>query len=127
MLTTQIIGLRIKEVREGKKISQQYIAEKLNDFNIVISRETLSKIENGNRSVSAIELKAICTVLEVDIDTIIEDNEDESLVTLFRKRNLEDDTIKKVEMIQDMIISFMSQKDIVDSSIFSNVEPLWRQ
>lgn len=126
MITSEIIGGRIKDIREDKKISQQFMADRLKDLGISMSRETLSKIENGNRTVSAVELKAIGSVLDVDVDILLQDNEDDNLVTLFRKRNMNEETIKRVETLQDMIMSFMNQKNIVSTIPSTNVEPLWR-
>lgn len=126
MLTSVIIGGRIKESREDKKISQQLMVDRLKDLGISMSRETLSKIENGNRTVSAVELKAICSVLDLDVETLLQDSEDDSIVTLFRKRNKNEETIKDVETLQEMIMSFMNQKNILKSNTISNVEPLWR-
>jgi transcriptional regulator with XRE-family HTH domain len=126
MLTSEIIGGRIKSFRENKKISQQLMVDKLKDLGISISRETLSKIENGNRTVSAVELKAISTVLDLDIETLLEENEDDSLVTLFRNRNMNEEAIKSVESLQEMIIDFMNQKKILNTNTTTNLEPLWR-
>ncbi len=126
MLTSVIIGGRIKESREDKKISQQLMVDRLKDLGISMSRETLSKIENGNRTVSAVELKAICSVLDLDVETLLQDSEDDSIVTLFRKRNKNEETIKDVETLQEMIMSFMNQKKILKSNTINNVEPLWR-
>lgn len=126
MLTSVIIGGRIKESREDKKISQQLMVDRLKDLGISMSRETLSKIENGNRTVSAVELKAICSVLDQDVEALLQDSEDDSLVTLFRKRNLNEEAIKGVETLQEMIMSFMNQKKILNSNTITNVEPLWR-
>lgn len=126
MLTSVIIGGRIKESREDKKISQQLMVDRLKDLGISMSRETLSKIENGNRTVSAVELKAICSVLDVDVEILLQDSEDDSLVTLFRKRNMNEEAIKGVETLQEMIMSFMNQKKILNSNTITNVEPLWR-
>jgi transcriptional regulator with XRE-family HTH domain len=126
MITSEIIGARIKDIRENNKISQQLIADKLKDLGISMSRETLSKIENGNRTVSAVELKAICSVLNVDVEILLEDNEDDSLVTLFRKRNMNEETVKRVEVLQDMIMGFMNQKKILNTDTVASVEPIWR-
>ncbi|MGL4850119.1 MAG: helix-turn-helix domain-containing protein [Clostridium sp.] len=126
MITSEIIGGRIKDIREDKKISQQFMATKLKELGISMSRETLSKIENGNRSVSAVELKAIGSILDVDVDILLQDNEDDNLVTLFRKRNVNEETVKRVEQLQDMIMSFMNQKNIIETIPSTNVEPLWR-
>ena len=127
MLTSVIIGGRIKDSREAKKISQQLIVDKLIDLGIAMSRETLSKIENGNRTVSAVELKAICSVLDVEVEKLLQDSEDDSLVTLFRKRNMSEEAIKGIETLQEMIMSFMNQKKILNSNTITNVEPLWRR
>lgn len=126
MITSEIIGGRIKDIRENKKISQQLMADRLKDLGILMSRETFSKIETGNRTVSAVELKAIASVLDVDVEILLEDNEDDNLVTLFRKRDMNEETIKRVETLQDMIMSFMNQKNIAGSIANANVEPLWR-
>ena len=49
------IGLKIKAIREARGLSQIETVEKLTEKGINMSRETLSKIENGNRTVSAVE------------------------------------------------------------------------
>lgn len=126
MLTSEMIGERIKKLREQKKISQQSMVNELKRLSINMSRETLSKIENGNRTVSAVELKGISSVLSIDVEDILKDDEDNGLVTLFRNRNMKEETIQKVEYLQDMIISFINQKRIAQSDAKKNVTPLWR-
>ena len=126
MITREIIGGRIKEHREEKKISQQLMVDKLKELEIVMSRETLSKIENGNRTISAVELKAICVALDLTVEQILEEPEDDNLVTLFRMRNFNLDTLKDVETLQDMIMSFMNQKKILELKSTVKIEPLWR-
>jgi len=126
MITREIIGGRIKQHREEKKISQQLMVDKLKELEIVMSRETLSKIENGNRTISAVELKAICVALDLTVEQILEEPEDDNLVTLFRMRNFNLDTLKDVETLQDMIMSFMNQKKILELKSTAKVEPLWR-
>lgn len=48
------IGLKIKAVREERGLSQAEVVERLAEQNVNMSRETLSKIENNNRTISAI-------------------------------------------------------------------------
>lgn len=102
------------------------MVNELKRLSINMSRETLSKIENGNRTVSAVELKGISSVLSIDVEDILKDDEDNGLVTLFRNRNMKEETIEKVEYLQDMIISFINQKKIAQSDAKKNVTPLWR-
>ena len=46
-----------------------------------------------------------------------EDDEDDDLVTLFRKKNFSEKTIKEVEKLQDMVKVFIYQKKIYAGSL----------
>lgn len=127
MLTKELIGERIKQYREVKEITQQDMVDALKNKECIMSRETLSKIENGNRSVSAVELSKICDVLGVKIEDILDDENDD-LVTLFRKKkNVKEETLCEIEEVQNIIISFMNQKNIVKKGNFKKNAPLWRE
>ena len=122
------IGLKIKAVREERGLSQAEVVERLAEQNVNMSRETLSKIENNNRTISAIELNAISKVLNVDMNTLFEDNEDYDLVTLFRKKNFSEKTITEVEKLQDMIKVFIYQKKISNGEFKPQKrKPLWEE
>ncbi|SHJ22438.1 helix-turn-helix domain-containing protein [Lutispora thermophila] len=122
------IGLKIKAIREARGLSQIEVAERLAEKGINMSRETLSKIENGNRTVSAVELNAICKVLNIDINILFEDEEDDDLVTLFRKKNFSEKTIEEVEKLQDMIKMFVYQKKIYNGEFkLQKRKPLWEE
>lgn len=122
------IGLKIKAIREAMGLSQIEVVERLAEKGINMSRETLSKIENGNRTVSAVELNAICKVLNIDINILFEDEEDDDLVTLFRKKNFSEKTVKEVEKLQDMIKMFIYQKKIYNGEFKPQKrKPLWEE
>ena len=122
------IGLKIKAIREARGLSQIEAVERLAEKGINMSRETLSKIENGNRTVSAVELNAICKVLNIDINILFEDEEDDDLVTLFRKKNFSEKTIEEVEKLQDMIKMFVYQKKIYNGEFkLQKRKPLWEE
>jgi transcriptional regulator with XRE-family HTH domain len=122
------IGLKIKAIREARGLSQIEAVERLAEKGINMSRETLSKIENGNRTVSALELNAICKVLNIDINILFEDEEDDDLVTLFRKKNFSEKTIEEVEKLQDMIKMFIYQKKIYNGEFKPQKrKPLWEE
>jgi len=122
------IGLKIKAIREARGLSQIEAVEILTEKGINMSRETLSKIENGNRTVSAVELNAICKVLNIDINILFEEDEDDDLVTLFRKKNFSEKTIEEVEKLQDMIKMFIYQKKIYDGEFKPQKrKPLWEE
>ena len=122
------IRLKIKAIREARGLSQIEVVERLAEKGINMSRETLSKIENGNRTVSAMELNAICKVLNIDINILFEDEEDDDLVTLFRKKNFSEKTIEEVEKLQDMIKMFIYQKKIYNGEFKPQKrKPLWEE
>lgn len=63
-----IVGERIKEAREKKGYSQKQLSEKLELMAVYTCRGSISRIENGKRAVTDIELDAISKVLEVSLD-----------------------------------------------------------
>lgn len=122
------IGLKIKAIREARGLSQIEVVERLAGKGINMSRETLSKIENGNRTISAVELNALCKVLNIDINILFEDEEDDDLVTLFRKKNFSEKTVKEVEKLQDIIKMFIYQKKIYNGEFKPQKrKPLWEE
>ncbi|WP_434565072.1 helix-turn-helix transcriptional regulator [Thermoanaerobacterium thermosaccharolyticum] len=122
------IGLKIKAAREARGLSQIEVVERLAEKDINMSRETLSKIENGNRTVSAVELNVLCKVLNIDINILFEDEEDDDLVTLFRKKNFSEKTVEEVEKLQDMIKMFIYQKKIYNGEFKpQKKKPLWEE
>ena len=120
------LGAKIRAAREEKAFSQSEVVEKLMEKGINMSRETLSKIENGNRSISAVELNALCNILGIDINSLF--NEDDDLVTLFRKRNFSESTINEIGKLHDMIKVFIYQKKIYNGE-FKPIKrkPLWEE
>ncbi len=120
------LGAKIRAAREEKAFSQSEVVEKLMGNGINMSRETLSKIENGNRNISAVELNTLCNILGIDINSLF--NEDDDLVTLFRKRNFSESTIDEIGKLQDMIKIFIYQKKICNGE-FKPIKrkPLWEE
>ena len=121
MLTTGVVGERIKNAREEKKISQKLLCDMLQEVGIEISRETLSKIENGSRIVSAIEIKKIADVLGFDPQKFLEEEEEQDLVMLFRRSGRFDESdeecLEELDEIQFFLKSFIRQKAIHDGKI----------
>lgn len=61
------VGLRIKEIRELKNISQEGLARKIK----ILNQSQICKIENGQRALKINELAKIADVLNVSITDII--------------------------------------------------------
>jgi transcriptional regulator with XRE-family HTH domain len=56
------VGLRIKELRQHRHLSQEKLAH-LAD----IDRTYITSVENGHRNISIVNLERICVALKVDI------------------------------------------------------------
>lgn len=106
------LGKKIKEIRVEMGLSQSAVVEKLAEQNINMSRETLSKIENNSRSISAIELNALCNVFNVDIGDFFHEEESEDLITFFRKRNFSQNTLEEISQLQEMVKVFINHEKI---------------
>lgn len=65
-----IIGERIKELREKKGYSQQQLSDKMELLAVYTCRGSISRIENGKRAVTDIEIDAISKVLDVSLDEL---------------------------------------------------------
>lgn len=63
-----IIGGKIKQAREQKGYSQKQLSEKLELLAVYTCRGSISRIENGRRAVTDIEIDAISKVLDVSLD-----------------------------------------------------------
>ena len=60
------IGKRIKSVRQERKYTQEFLAEKLN-----VSTQHISDIERGLNGMSIPALMEICKILDIDADYIL--------------------------------------------------------
>ncbi|MBQ6931417.1 MAG: helix-turn-helix transcriptional regulator [Clostridia bacterium] len=63
-----ITGERIKQARIKANMSQQQLSNKLELSAVYTCRGSISRIENGHRAVTDIELDAISKVLNVSLD-----------------------------------------------------------
>lgn len=108
----QDIGKKIKEIRGEQKLSQSKVVEKLEEYGIHMSRETLSKIENNSRTISALELNTICKILNTDIGEFFYEEDTDDLVTFFRKRKFSEDTLEEISELQEMVKVFINQEKI---------------
>lgn len=61
------VGLRIKQLREGKGISQQDLAAMCN-----FEKGNLSYIESGTRNLTLLSLYKICQALEISLSELVD-------------------------------------------------------
>lgn len=62
-----LIGENLKKFRQKQKMSQQMLSNKLELLGVYVCRGSISRIEDGSRTVTDIELYAIAKVLKVEI------------------------------------------------------------
>ena len=67
-----VISKSMKEIRTAKHISLSKLSDKLMLLGIDISKQSLYRIENNERSVRDYELSAIALALEVTTDKLLE-------------------------------------------------------
>ena len=70
-----ICGERVKLARQMRKMSQSDLAAKLQVENVIIERDSVSRIEAGTRFVTDYELKVLSKVLRVSIMWLIDEEE----------------------------------------------------
>ncbi len=58
-------GERVRDARRRQNISQEYLAARLQIAGVNIERNSLSRIETGDRFVADFELVALCKALNV--------------------------------------------------------------
>ena len=63
-----LIGEKVKALRKEKNWSQQQLSEKLETLAIYICRGSISRIEDGSRTVTDIELFGLSQVLSTPIE-----------------------------------------------------------
>ena len=129
MITFEMIGRRIKLRREFLKMSQKDMALLLEEKGLKLSRETISKIENGSRATNAIEIKAIGEIIGISAEELMQENEEKDLVSLFRSRGKElpQNTIEEIVEIQEFFKSIIVQKKINSGEIkIKRFESSWR-
>ena len=68
-----MIGCKVYELRTKKKMSQQTLSDKLETEAVYICRGSISRIEDGQRTVTDIELYGLAKVLGVPIEKLFED------------------------------------------------------
>ena len=65
-------GEKIKQYRKERKMSQQQLSAKLETLAVYICRGSISRIEDGSRTVTDIELYGLSQILQVPIEKFFE-------------------------------------------------------
>ena len=67
-----ITGNKVREYRKKRNLSQQELSDKLETLAVYICRGSISRIEDGSRTVTDIELARLSEILGVPIGKFFE-------------------------------------------------------
>lgn len=67
-----LIGANVEKYRKMRKMSQQMLSNRLELLGVYVCRGSISRIEDGSRTVTDIELYAIAKVLAVDLSALFD-------------------------------------------------------
>ena len=67
-----ITGEKIKYYRKMRKLSQQQLSDRLETLAVYIGRGSISRIEDGSRTITDIELYGLSEILQVPIEKFFE-------------------------------------------------------
>lgn len=67
-----ITGEKIKYYRKMRNLSQQQLSDKLETLAVYICRGSISRIEDGSRTITDIELYGLSEILQVPIEKFFE-------------------------------------------------------
>ena len=71
---TNIVGTMVKYFRKQKRLSQRELSIKLELNGVYVCRGSISRIEDGSRTVTDIELYALAKVFGVSVDDMFDDD-----------------------------------------------------
>lgn len=64
-----MVGEKVRQIRKSQEMSQQQLSDKLETLAIYICRGSISRIEDGSRTVTDIELFGLSKILNVPIES----------------------------------------------------------
>lgn len=67
-----MVGAQVRKFRMEQKLSQQQLSNKLETIAVYICRGSISRIEDGTRTVSDIELYGLSEILKKPIQSFFE-------------------------------------------------------
>jgi len=99
------VGNNILQILEDKKLSQQFLADKLK-----ISKQVMSKIVSGNKAINVVEISKIANVLGVSVDTLVQVSEVAEITPVYSfmgqisRESTKEKILKLEEVIGELIL-----------------------
>lgn len=65
------IGVKIREIRKKRGISQRQVADDLQEMGLIIDKNAVQRMESGQRFITDIELVVIAKYLDTPINELL--------------------------------------------------------
>ena len=72
-----MVGRTVRRLRQERGMSQKTLSERLETLAVYVCRGSVSRVEEGRRTVTDIELHGLAQVLGVSVDELFRDRERE--------------------------------------------------
>lgn len=105
----EYIGLNILEVLSEKNMSQTELADKIG-----VSKQVMSKIVKGQKSINALEIKKISEILNVSMDRLLEEKEKKEEPSLMFMANIKEENKKDIEFLNSVISELILMEEALD-------------
>lgn len=103
------IGSNILEILAKKNMSQTELADKIG-----VSKQVMSKIVKGQKSINAFEIKKISEILNVSMDRLLEEKEIKEKPTLMFMANIKEENKKDIEFLNSVISELILMEEALD-------------
>ena len=103
------VGLNILEVLAKKNMSQSELADKIG-----VSKQVMSKIVKGQKSINVFEIKKISKILNVSMDRLLEEKEIKEKPTLMFMANIKEENKKDIEFLNSVISELILIEEALD-------------
>ncbi|MFW6025155.1 MAG: helix-turn-helix domain-containing protein [Candidatus Woesearchaeota archaeon] len=116
------LGLKIKQLREEKGFTQEALVEKLLKKNVQITKNYLDEIENNKKSASAVELEAICKILDVEMDVLFNLKSFGLIKKLEKRKELNKKEANEAKRLQLFLDALFEQENIYKKRCKSSMQ-----
>jgi len=105
------VGNNILQILEDKKLSQQFLANKLQ-----ISRQVMSKIIGGNKATNVVEISRIAQILDVPVGSLLDVAcvDEPTPEYSFMGQVFSENTKKKIRILEEVIDELIQLERFAD-------------
>lgn len=107
MVDKELLGKRLKMLREESGLSQEQLAQCLS-----VDQSLISKFEKGERSISATQIDAICNIVCYPVERLLDEGDmSRSTAISFRSVKLSLESLKALSVVNRIFLNQMRMDD----------------